>query len=372
MSKKIHIIGIPHTIISQKYSTCAYTGKILRFPLMMKPLGWTIVEYSNEGSESTANQHFQVLSADEFKSLSLIKSNTQEFTIDVNNEQLNKVFYEKMYKLLADNVLPGDIVCHTFGPMRDLLESCPKAFHVEMGIGYSANAGFNFRIFESAIWQHWHLGKESKINGSPYHWVCPNYYNLDEWKFNARPKDYVLFFSRLAIDKGLRIIYEIAKRLPEKKFILCGQCNTPNGDIFVNPIPNIQYMPPVYGNARSEILGNASVVLCPSEYIEPFCGTCVEAQLTGTPVVSSSFGAFLETIEDEKTGFRCNTLADYVEAVTRAPILDRKYISDRARRLYDMTVIGLKYDVIFRQITDLNERGWQGVISRKFEYTITC
>jgi glycosyltransferase involved in cell wall biosynthesis len=43
---------------------------------------------------------------------------------------------------------------------------------------------------------------------------------------------------------------------------------------------------------------------------EPFGGAGVEAQLVGTPVLASSFGAMIETVEHGISGYHCHTLAD--------------------------------------------------------------
>lgn len=366
MKPTIHVIGLPHTIVSQEYSHCAFTGKILRFPSMMIPLGWRVVEYSNEGSESGASKHVQILTRDELKNLSARKSNTEQYGDDVHNKTLVNLFKDRTYRALQVNVVKHDIVCHVFGPHHDLVGAAKNAFHLESGIGYSRHDGMQFRIFESAYWMGWHSGRNHKGNGSNYEWVCPNSYTIEEWKFNPTPKDYILFFGRLNTDKGLRVILEIAKRLPEKKFILCGQ-GDPTPWIDEKTLPNLTYLPPIFGLERSELLGNASIILTPSIFIEPFCGVAVEAQLCGTPVVSSCYGAFLETVVDGVTGYRCNTLADYVEAIIRAPSLDREFISNRARSLYDKHVVAKSYDRIFKQIADLGGRGWYSELSHKFD-----
>jgi glycosyltransferase involved in cell wall biosynthesis len=120
------------------------------------------------------------------------------------------------------------------------------------------------------------------------------------------------------------------------------------------------------GSDRASLLGNADVVLAPTNFIEPFCGSAVEAQLCGTPVVTSAYGAFWETVEDGVTGYRCNTLADYIGAIRRAHLLDRLKISERAHRLYSLESVGRIYDQIFRTISDLKEDGWYSKTSHKF------
>lgn len=63
---RLHLIGIFHTKCTEEYSHCAFTGKVFRFSRMMKPFGWTVIEYSNEGSESIADKHEVMLTNEEF------------------------------------------------------------------------------------------------------------------------------------------------------------------------------------------------------------------------------------------------------------------------------------------------------------------
>jgi glycosyltransferase involved in cell wall biosynthesis len=92
--------------------------------------------------------------------------------------------------------------------------------------------------------------------------------------------------------------------------------------------------------------------------VEPFGIVVIEAMMSGTPVISSDFGAFVETVEHGKTGFRCRTLGDYLAAVKTVENLDRKYIAEHARQRWTYEVIGKRYDEIFKQIYDLKDGGW--------------
>jgi glycosyltransferase involved in cell wall biosynthesis len=321
---------------------------------MMRAYGWTVVEYSNEGSESEAD-HVQIISDMERLLLCKRQSDTHFFDEDIHNTKLSDTFYNRVGVKLAEFTKPHDIVCHTFGPMQRLVPYAPKCFHVESGIGYSCHEGvMPYRIFESDIWRAWHAGRQHNIMGSNIQWVAPNYYDLDDWDFIEKPDDYILFFGRIKCDKGLRVVDEVARRMPEQRFIICGQ-GDPTPWLLC---PNVEYKPPIHGRERAVLLGNATAVMCPSEYIEPFCGVNVEAQLCGTPVVSTDFGAFVETIEQGITGWRCHMLQDYVEALKLAPTLDRRYISDRARARYSLEVVGKRYDSIFKQIYDQKDKGW--------------
>jgi len=372
MSNKpaIHIIGLPHTIVNIEYSHCAFTSKILRFSKMLRCYGWNIIEYSNGHSESGATEQVQILSEDELKALSHRRSDTEDYSADVNNSSLTIEFNNRLSKEIVKKVSNGDIICHVFGPMPFIVDLTPNCFQVESGIGYTCVEGcLPYRIYESAIWMHWHLGRRHKEWGENYEFVVPNYYDIVAWPVVLEPKPidgepYIIIFGRIVILKGFLIIIEIAKRMPDVKFIICGQ-----GDPipWISQAPNIIAISYVVGDARAPILGNAQAILAPSSFIEPFCGAAVEAQLCGTPVVSSNFGAFWETVVDGVTGFKCNSLADYIGALRRVPTLDRRIIAERARNLYSLETVGKQYDIVFNNIVNQRTAGWYSNISHKFE-----
>ena len=146
--------------------------------------------------------------------------------------------------------------------------------------------------------------------------MCPNYYDANEWKFADYPdKIKIGYLGRIWQIKGLDIFVEIAKRFPDIDFVMCGQ-----GDEqpFLNRSKNIKYLPPLHGQARSDYLSELTAVICPSVYVEPFCGVNVEAQLCGVPVIASDHGAFTETIENFETGLICHTIQDFCHGVEMA------------------------------------------------------
>lgn len=361
---RLHVLGLPHTVVSDAYSHCAFTGKIMRFSRMMRPLGYTVVEYSNGESESGADVHVQILTAAELRALTKRASDADDYSADVHNAELTSAFAERLLRAITRLASPGEIVCHVFGPDAAVVAALPECTHVESGIGYTCvDAPCPYRVYESSAWMHWHLGRRHLEFGRNYEFVAPNYYDRADWDvFEVPPeKPTVVFFGRLVESKGLATVLAVARCLPSVTFVLCGQ-----GDASVASEPNTVYAPPVFGRARSEVLGGATALLAPSAFIEPFCGSAVEAQMCGTPVVCSSFGAFAETVEDGATGYRCHTLADFVVALTRVALLDRRYVAWRARSMFSLETVGRRYDEIFRDIADLRGDGWYAATSHKF------
>jgi glycosyltransferase involved in cell wall biosynthesis len=360
----LHLLGLPHTQTTSTYSHCAFTGKIQRFSPMMRSVGYEVIHYGIGGAESGATDQVTVIDVDEWNTLraSIFQERygrpptPQDFIGDLAHTDniLYRTFNTRLKTLLNERLEPDDILCLPFGyAHRQAIDHLPH-HKVETGIGYP-NSYEKFRIFESQAWYHYTLGRENR-SGSDYHWVIPNYYDVSEWDLHPEQGHYLLYFGRIDPIKGLDIVWEIAKHRPDLPIVLCGQGDpTP-----YLTLPNITYRPPVHGKDRNSLLGNALAVLMPTRYVEPFGGVTVESQLTGTPVIGSSYGSFTETITTGVNGYRCHTLGDYLQAIRAIEDghLNRTTIRDGAATRYGMYTLAHDYDRVFGQIMDLKGLGW--------------
>jgi glycosyltransferase involved in cell wall biosynthesis len=168
--------------------------------------------------------------------------------------------------------------------------------------------------------------------------------------------------GRMVQRKGLREIAEISKYV-DIPIIMAGMGAKQVGDtIFAQDCTikgkNLKYIGEVGVKERGKLMSEAQAVLCPTQYIEPFCGVNVEAQLCGTPVITPDYGAFVETVEDGMTGFRCKNLKDYVEAVEKVKKLDTGYIMFRAASKYSLEVVANQYQDYFDRLYTLWNKGW--------------
>jgi hypothetical protein len=374
---RLHLPAIPHTITTNEYSHCAFTGKVLRFSPMMRSVGYEVYHYGIETSMSGANVQIDLLTVDEFNKLKLQSYMylnplaTKEESIAYLADPTQNVgalanwdtpLYKEFNRKLREEIVKHyrstatDIICLPFGPAHEYAFVGLDYVYIESGIGYS-NAFKDFRIYESYAILHYDCHR-ANINPPNYWFVCPNYYNIEEWSFQPICKKAIGFFGRLLESKGLQIIVEIAKIFPDVDIYICGQ-----GD--ATPYlsqHNIKYQKPLNGKDRWNYLSQLSAVITPTLFLEPFCGVSVEAQLCGVPVISSHHGAFVENIEQFKTGIRCHTLSDYCYGVQMAlnGMFDRKYIHERAVRLFDMYNVAKQYDYTLRSINDIynGNNGW--------------
>lgn len=369
----LHLVVCFHMVPNLESSHCAFVSKCLKFPKAIRPFGWKVVEYSNGDSESESDEKVQMLTKDELDQLAG-KHESKEFygaKAVIGSPHWNE-FDKRLRVALKARVEPGDFILHPFGRSHTgLVRDFPEQVHAELlGIGYPDRPFGAYRVFESSAWSHYHAGQtlsfdhEGRLNfrdnlpvmgknGSDFQdWICNNYFDVDQWTPRYEPGKYVVFMGRICQEKGLDIVKAIAERLSEK-IVVAGQ-----GSIEQWKHPNIDYIGPVKGRERDALLGNAKCMLMPTRFIEPWAGSGCESQLTGTPLLCSDFGAFHENMEHGKTGYRCRILGDWLEAIRQAPKLDRRYIADRARRLYSLEAGGATMDKILRQIMTLREKGW--------------
>jgi len=366
MMMALHLPGLPHTVTTEEYSHCAFTEKVLKFAKMFarhQP-EYRVVHYGVEGAETEAAEQVDIMSRDEQNELRGHDGNDPaKFYSDDGNtgSPLYLEFNRRLNELLRERVADEDLVLMPFGAGHSQgVDGIPAMQLVESGIGYLHLAHAAHKVFESEAWRHWHQGRADR-NGLNYEWVIPNYYDEEAWDVElSPPRNRVVFLGRICEIKGLDTIWEIARRRRDLKFELCGQ-----GDPgpWLQDAPNIRYVPPISGRQRSAYLGNARAIIVPTLFTEPFGGVAAEAQMCGTPAITTDYGAFTETVENGKTGFRCKTLGDFLAALDRAPELDRAYIAERARSRYGLEPVSMLYDRAFRQIIGLRGDGWNSLES---------
>jgi glycosyltransferase involved in cell wall biosynthesis len=252
---------------------------------------------------------------------------------------------------MKKRIEPHDFICLIGGHcQKPIADAFPEHQAVEFGIGYEGTFA-KYRVFESYAWMHAVYGSQQGAmgaNGRFYDTVIPNYFEVDQFPAGKGDGGYLLYMGRMEERKGLQVVADIASRteLPLK---LAGQGTPP---------PCGEYVGVVGPAERALLMGEATALLCPTLYIEPFGGVAVEAQLCGTPVLTTDWGAFTETVQQGVSGFRCHTLADFAWAARQASKLDRKRIRERAIALYSTETVSKEYELYFERLLGLWGDGW--------------
>lgn len=363
---RLHMPGLPHTVTHPSFSHCAFTMKVRNFAPMMRAHGFHVTHYGVEGSVSGADEDVTLLTRAEHLELLGIESYDHAPTKLVgdyarDDSPVYRQFNYYLRDALKERLQPGDVFCLPFGYAHTaaysglpLIRSGEVAL-IESGIGYPKPATLT-RVYESEAWRHWTLGNEMR-EGMDWRtkrleWVVPNYYDLNDW-CNSYPTPLsgdenrtVVYLGRLENVKGLQLLPLLARARPDLIFVICGQ-----GD--PSPFlvePNIVYKEPIKGRDREAYFARARCGIFPSRFVEPFCGAAVECMLTGTPVITSDFGAFTETVLQGQTGYRCRTLPTFLAALDDVCRLERRDVTIRTAERYGLRPVGARYARVFDEL----------------------
>jgi glycosyltransferase involved in cell wall biosynthesis len=211
-------------------------------------------------------------------------------------------------------------------------------------------SGASFRVFASHAWQYLTYGLEKRGNGRNFDEVIPGFFDPAEFPFRRQKEPFALFVGRIIQKKGF-LIAQAAARMAGLPLKVIGHGNTTlvgDGAEYLGALSDVE---------RNEWMSRAQVLICPTQYVEPFGNIAVEAMMCGTPVVSSEFGGFTETIEHGVTGYRCNYLGEYVQALKDAAGLDHAYIRLRAIDRYSLHNVKHAYQRYFDRIYRIWDHG---------------
>jgi glycosyltransferase involved in cell wall biosynthesis len=324
-----------------EFSWCAYTMKVKRFATMMTERGHTVYLYTAPESDAVCHE--------------IIGVTPQPPDARVTEPEWTQHYWRIMngrtIAEMSERIEERDIICLIGGLCQQPIAGAfPSHQCCEFGIGYSGTFA-PYRVFESYAWMHAVYGEQQQAmaaNGMFYDAVIPNYFDVEQFPLGAGDGGYLLFVGRMIQRKGLDVAVEVAKRtgLPLK---LAGQGEPPEYG---------EHVGVVGPRERAELMGGAVALLAPTLYVEPFGGVAVEAQLCGTPVLSTDWGAFTETVLPGVSGYRPSTLAEWADAVERVPHLDRREIRERAIGLYSTEVVSGMYEAYFERLQGLWGVGW--------------
>lgn len=348
---RFHLLGLPNSQATAAYSLDGFAMMTIRCARMLKALGHTVFLYASEENEAPCDELITCITK-EVQKYVLHNGEYQYAAIDERNA-LWSIANPRMIDGISERKQPGDFILTIGGAsQRPVTDAHPDLFDVEYSIGYVGSYA-RYRVFESHVWRHATHGFQNNADGRFFDAVIPSFFDPSEFEFRDNPEPYFAYCGRLTEKKGIGIACDAA-RLAGVPLKVVGHGNPAlitYGE-YLGALPMLE---------RNRVLANATAVFCPTYYVEPFCCVAVEAQLGGTPVISTDFGGFVETVEHGKTGFHCNYLGEFVEAVERVRALDRAYISERAHRLYSMHNVKHQYQRYFERLQLLLGDGWNSL-----------
>lgn len=334
---RFHCPNLPHTQLTKDYSRCAYTEKVRKFAAMMSARGHEVITYSNSIEQQ---QKYGFNGPDDY------------LKIDFNSKQPWEGFNNMVIAEIKKTIQPDDFICLITGtPAKPIADAFPDNIVVEYGVGYSGVFA-PYRVFESYAWRNFVAGKHDE-NGNFFDEVIPNYFEVADFPPVYEKQDYYAFVGRLDANKGLNIAQQVCEKMG-KHLKVAGPGTFSGYGEYVGIVDPLQ---------RAELMGNATALFCPTMYIPPFEGVHIEAMLCGTPVITTDFGVFSETVENDFNGFRCKMFADFMRATEAVKSLSPQMISQETIARYSTDTVAKLYEQYFARLATLRADGWYSTMN---------
>lgn len=267
--------------------------------------------------------------------------------------------YHEANQIASEEILrrknPNDLILCFYGSGNaGAVEAHKDLKIIEPSIGYSCDAVFApYRVFASYAHQHMYYG-QNKMLMSPswYDAVIPNGFELDDFEFCDQKDDYLLYFGRVLSIKGVELCIQLAQRTGHR-LVIAGPGNL--SDMGIHEVPDfVDVVGTCNAEQRRVLMSRAKALLGPTYYVEPFGNMVVEAQLSGTPVITTDWGGFTETNPDGVTGYRCRDWYEFVRAINNIDKIQPKICRTWAERRYSNDVVHNQFDQYLRKVINNN------------------
>lgn len=189
-------------------------------------------------------------------------------------------------------------------------------------------------------------------------WAANIYHGLDlnEFAFNGKPNESLLYLGRITGDKGVHMAIEaaIATNTP---LIIAGRSYQKDG-YWHNEIEKkidgklIQYVGEADYNKKKELLQNAKALLFPTQVLETFGLSMIESLASGTPVIGWNNGSVQEVIQDRHTGYVVDSVDGMVKAIQNINKISRDECRKRAEMFFSVEKMVTGYERVYLRIIE--------------------
>ena len=368
-----HCLGIPYAPTNREFVCCAFVQKVRKFCEMMHSLGHTIIHYGHELSDVNCTEHVNVI--DDIVLKRAYGSNNYSSVPDYSKDDLAfQIFHINAERELRKRVQKDDFVLPFFGwGHKQLCDNISDiGIHVvEPGIGYPDSFAA-YRVFESTSKMYIERGKSSAVNmfridfpdskeyddfrpwdtlaESVPDWgatVIPNYFDPKDFEYREEKDNYFLYIGRIHECKGIEIAIKVCEHT-NQKLIIAGP-----GDLYkigVDIPSSVDFVGMADHDLRKTLMSEAKGIICPSLYIEPFLGVHIEAGFSGTPIITTNWGAPQEYCIHGKTGYKCQSFEQFIRAIENIDSINSSDCLENAM-YFSMDNVSLMYHDYFQMIS---------------------
>lgn len=178
---------------------------------------------------------------------------------------------------------------------------------------------------------------------------------VEKFKYNGKPKDYLLFLGRITEVKGILEAIEAATKADRKLFIVA-KIDPTDKKFYETKVKHlidgkrIIYKGEANFRQKIEFYRNAECLLMPIKWHEPFGLVIVEAMACGTPVIAFNQGSVPELIKHGKTGYIVNNTDQMVKAIKSIGEISREVCRKHVLDNFSVKKMVSGYEAVYKEI----------------------
>ena len=187
----------------------------------------------------------------------------------------------------------------------------------------------------------------------------PNFADTDQLSFvpSVGADAPLVFLSRVESIKGAHWAIEIARRTGRRLLIAGNHADSGHEAVYwkeqIAPWigrDGIEYVGPVDDVQKNELLGQASAMVVPIQWNEPFGIVFAESLACGTPVIACPRGALPEIVRPGIDGFLINSIEEGCAAVAKVGALSRAACRQRAESHFSARAVVARYIELYERL----------------------
>ena len=179
---------------------------------------------------------------------------------------------------------------------------------------------------------------------------------LDLHKATMVPQGgYLAFLGRVSREKRVDRAIEIARRvgMPLKIAAKVDRVDQEYFETEIKPLldwDGIEFIGEIDERRKTRFLGDASALLFPIDWPEPFGLVMIEAMACGTPVLAFRNGSVPEVIDEGTTGAVVETVEEAVARLPQVLAMDRRQVRERFEERFSADAMARGYVRIYKQL----------------------
>ncbi|HEY3250625.1 MAG TPA: glycosyltransferase family 4 protein [Ignavibacteria bacterium] len=193
--------------------------------------------------------------------------------------------------------------------------------------------------------------------GTVYHGLPFNLYKKGEGKGN-----YVAFVGRISPEKRVDRAIEIARQAGFK-IKIAAKIDRADQLYYEREIkhlfkkPHVEFLGEIGEREKGDLLEDATAMLFPIDWREPFGIVTIEALACGTPIIAFNHGSVPEIIEHEKTGYVVQNIKEAVTALQHINQISRNTCRDSFENRFSATIMAKNYIRLYDGLLRSEKRG---------------